>query len=61
VSAIRADPRLAHIPIVLVTASTQDSDRAHAERADVDEFVAKPFAPQELLTKIEALAGIHHA
>ena len=61
VSTIRADPRLAHIPIVLVTASTQDSDRAHAERADVDEFVAKPFAPQELLTKIEALAGIHHA
>ncbi len=61
VSAIRADPRLAHIPIVLVTASTQDSDRAHAERADVDEFVAKPFDPQELLTKIEALAGIHHA
>jgi CheY-like chemotaxis protein len=61
VSAIRADPRLAHIPIVLVTASTQDSDRAHAERADVDEFVAKPFDPQELLTKIGALAGIHHA
>jgi DNA-binding response OmpR family regulator len=45
----------------LVTASTQDSDRAHAERADVDEFVAKPFDPQELLTKVEALAGIHHA
>jgi CheY-like chemotaxis protein len=57
VSAIRADPRLAHIPIVLVTASAQDSDRAHAEQADVDEFVAKPFEPQELLTKIEALVA----
>jgi CheY-like chemotaxis protein len=57
VSTIRADPRLAHIPIVLVTASAQDSDRAHAQRADVDEFVAKPFDPEELLTKIEALAG----
>jgi CheY-like chemotaxis protein len=57
VSAIRADPRLAHIPIVLVTASTQDRDRAHAQRADVDEFVAKPFDPEELLTKIEGLVG----
>jgi CheY-like chemotaxis protein len=57
ISAIRADPRLAHIPIVLVTASAQDSDRAHAQRADVDEFVAKPFDPEELLNRIEDLAG----
>ena len=62
VSTIRADPRLAHIPIVMVTASAQDSDRAHAERAAVDEFVAKPFDPDELLTRVEALAtGGHRA
>jgi CheY-like chemotaxis protein len=61
VSAIRADPRLAHIPIVMVTASAQDSDRAHAKRADVDEFVTKPFEPEELLTKIETLACGHRA
>jgi CheY-like chemotaxis protein len=59
VSTIRADPRLAHIPIVIVTASAQESDRAHAERAAVDDFVAKPFDPEELLTKIEALAAAH--
>jgi len=57
VSAIRADPRLAHIPIIMVTASTQYRDREQAERAHVDEFVAKPFDPDELLTKIDALAG----
>jgi CheY-like chemotaxis protein len=57
VSTIRADPRLAHIPIVMVTASAQDSDRAQAERAAVDEFVAKPFDPEELVAKIGALAG----
>ena len=61
VSAIRADPRLAHIPIVMVTASAQDSDRAHAKRADVDEFVTKPFEPEELLTKIETLGCGHRA
>ena len=57
VSAIRADPRLAHIPIIMVTASAQYRDRKQAERASVDEFVAKPFDPDELLTKIDALAG----
>jgi CheY-like chemotaxis protein len=59
VEAIRADPRLAPIPIVMVTASAQDQDRAQAERAAVDEFVSKPFDPVELLTKIEALVGGH--
>ena len=57
VSMIRADPRLAHIPIVMVTASAQFRDRVRAEEVGVDEFVAKPFEPEELLAKIEALAG----
>ena len=57
VAAIRADPRLAHISIVMVTASAQETDRAHAERAAVDEFVAKPFDPDELLAKIGALVS----
>jgi CheY-like chemotaxis protein len=57
VAAIRADPRLAHIPIVMVTASAQETDRAHAERAAVDEFMSKPFDPDELLAKIGALVS----
>ena len=56
VSTIRADPRLRHIPIVMVTASVQSGDRAQAERASVDAFVAKPFDPGELLEVIGALA-----
>jgi CheY-like chemotaxis protein len=61
VSSIRADPRLAHIPIVMVTASAQFHDRVQAERASVNEFLAKPFDPEELVTKIVALAGSHRA
>ena len=59
VSEIRADPRLADIPIVMVTASAQSEDRAHAERAAVDAFVAKPFDPEDLLIKIEELVAGH--
>src|SRR5450631_342099 len=61
VSTIRADPRLAHIPIVMVTASAQCHERVQAERACVNEFLAKPFDPEELVTKIAALAGSHRA
>lgn len=56
VSMIRADPRLKHIPIVMVTASVQPNDRAQAKRAAVDGFVAKPFEPDELVTLIGDLA-----
>ncbi len=61
VSRIRADPRLAAIPIIMVTASAQVSDREHAEQVAVDDFVAKPFDPEELLAKIVALAAARRA
>ena len=57
----RADPRLAGTLIVMVTTSAQDGDREHADRAAVEDFVAKPFDPEKLLPKIEALAAAHRA
>jgi CheY-like chemotaxis protein len=57
VATIRADPRLARIPIVMVTASAQAEDRERADQATVDEFVTKPFEPGDLLTRIGALAA----
>ncbi|HET7475738.1 MAG TPA: response regulator [Dermatophilaceae bacterium] len=56
VSMIRADPRLEHIPIVMVTASVQEHHRAQAEQAAVDGFIAKPFEPDELVALIGILA-----
>jgi CheY-like chemotaxis protein len=53
---IRSDPRLEHIPIVMVTASVQSHHRAQAEQAAVDAFVSKPFDPDELLALIAVLA-----
>ena len=60
VSAIRAAPRLAHIPIVMVTASAQFQARVQAEHAHVDVFVSKPFDPQDLLVTIEGLVDSRH-
>src|SRR6476469_740144 len=43
IARIRADERLAHIPVVMVTASVQQQDRDQAEGAGLDAFVSKPF------------------
>ncbi len=55
VAAIRADPALAATPVVLLTAR---GDRASVRRgmtAGADDYLAKPFAPEEL---VQALAGV---
>lgn len=57
VAMIRNDPRLEHIPIIMVTASVQPHHRLQAEQAQVDGFIAKPFEPDELIAMIEILAS----
>lgn len=58
---IRADARLADLPVVMVTASVQNHDRDRAVRAGVDAFVAKPFDPEQLLSVIERLISVRRS
>jgi CheY-like chemotaxis protein len=57
VSMIRSDDRLAHLPVVMVTASVQRHHREQAEQASVDAFVAKPFDPDDLVAIVGVLAS----
>lgn len=43
-----------NIPIIMVTALNDSSDRATAFKAGVDDFVSKPFHPDELLARISS-------
>jgi two-component system phosphate regulon response regulator PhoB len=52
---VRSDPELAATPVILLTARAQAADRAVAEAAGVDRFVAKPFSPQSLVAAIDEL------
>ncbi len=49
---LRADPRLADVPVIMLTARTQAVDRDAAEEAGADRFLAKPFSPGELLAVV---------
>lgn len=55
-AAIRRDPRLKHLPLVMITASVQTHQRQRAELLGVDAFVAKPFDPQAVVELVEDLS-----
>jgi DNA-binding response OmpR family regulator len=54
---LRADPRAASIPVILLTANFISTDQEVARRAGADDFVVKPFDPYELMVRVKALVG----
>jgi DNA-binding response OmpR family regulator len=53
--ALRADAKTAAIPIIMVTAKTEEGDRISGLELGADDYVAKPFSPNELMARIRAL------
>jgi two-component system, OmpR family, response regulator MtrA len=53
--AIRADPELAGLPVLLLTARAQEADMERGKAAGVDEYLVKPFSPKDLLERVEKL------
>ena len=56
IAAIRDDPDLRDLPVVMVTAALQQRERERSVAAGVDAFVAKPFEPVDLVDLVTALA-----
>ena len=49
---IKADPNYQHLPIILLTAKTQEEDRIEALQIGADSFVTKPFKMSDLELRI---------
>ena len=49
------DPVLAHVPVLMLTARRDDADVRTALSAGADDYLAKPFRPDELLGRVERL------
>jgi DNA-binding response OmpR family regulator len=56
-SALRADPATADLPVMMLTAKGQGRDREAAERAGANLFMAKPFSNAEIVAAARALVG----
>ena len=52
---LRGNPTTVDTPIVLLTASATDGDIARGLEAGADAYVTKPFSPQDLAARVEAL------
>jgi DNA-binding response OmpR family regulator len=51
--ALKADPQYRQIPIIMLTAKSQEADRAHGLACGADAYMGKPFESKALLAAIQ--------
>jgi signal transduction histidine kinase len=54
VRAIRRDPTLANLPIVLLSARAGEEEKVEGLKSGADDYLVKPFNPRELIARISA-------
>ena len=52
---LRSDPGTAGIPIIMLTAKSDEVDRVVGLELGADDYVAKPFSPKELVARVRAV------
>jgi two-component system alkaline phosphatase synthesis response regulator PhoP len=59
---LRQDPGLGDVPIVMLTARVEETDKLIGLELGADDYITKPFSPRELVARIRAVlrrAGGH--
>jgi len=51
---LKFDDRYKHIPILMLTAKTQEKDKALGMETGANEYITKPFEMEDLLKKVKA-------
>src|SRR3984893_16556817 len=52
---LRANEHTANIPIIMLTARAEESERIVGLEMGADDYLAKPFSPNELVARVRAL------
>lgn len=55
---LKANPKTAHIPVVMVTALDQPSDRVRGLKAGADDFLTKPVNDLQLIARVKSLVRL---
>lgn len=55
---VKSDPRFAHIPVVMVTALTDATDRVRGLEAGADDFLSKPLNDTALMARVRSLVRL---
>ncbi len=54
---LRRHEETSRMPVILLTARAQEADVARGFEAGADDYVRKPFSPQELRARVQAILG----
>ena len=54
---LRAEETTKRMPIILLTARAQEADVQRGFEAGADDYIRKPFSPQELRARVQAILG----
>jgi len=52
---LKSDPRTQHIPVIMLTAKSEESDMVAGLELGADDYITKPFSPRVLLARIKAI------
>jgi two-component system, OmpR family, phosphate regulon response regulator PhoB len=52
---LRADNKLAKVPIIFLTAKSESHDRIEGLESGADDYLGKPFSPKELVLRVESI------
>jgi DNA-binding response OmpR family regulator len=55
--ALRADDATRDIPVILLTARVQEADETAGFEAGADDYIRKPFSPNALISRVQAILG----
>jgi DNA-binding response OmpR family regulator len=54
---LRGDDATSRLPVILLTARTQEADVSQGFAAGADDYIRKPFSPDELRARVQAILG----
>ena len=57
-AALKANPRTAHVPVVMVTSLDQAEDRVKGLECGADDFLTKPVSEMALVTRVKSLVRL---
>ena len=57
---LKRERKTANIPIIMLTAKTQETDKIIGLELGADDYVTKPFSPKELIARIKAVLRRTH-
>ena len=52
---LKKNPQTSHIPVIMITARSEENDKIKGLDSGADDYITKPFSPNEMLARVRAV------